>query len=243
MLYHKKNNQQSFGHSIGILLIDCDAPFIVGDVGNALSYSYPVLYKPIKGLKFEQLYSHDTKMIEATIQGARELEEEGVLAITADCGYLIQFQEQLSKNVNVPTFLSSLLQLPFMLKMLKRDECVGVLCASGNALNHDLLRMAGVAQSDFDRVITYGLDKKPHFYDTVVVENRYLDSEKMEQEVVEAALELTRANPKIKSILLECSMLPPYSLSVQKATQLPVFDFLTMIDYVHSSLTKRKFLY
>ena len=242
MLHYKKTNQQSFGQSIGILLIDCNAPFIVGDVGNALSYSYPVLYKPVKGLTFEQLYSHDTKMIEATIAAAKELEAEGVQVITADCGYLIQFQKELSKALTVPTFLSSLLQLPFMLQLIKKDEKVGVLCASEQALTKELLLMSGIKEEDLDRICIAGIDKKPHFYDAIVVENRYLDSEKMEQETVETALELTKKDPKIKALLLECSVLPPYGKAVQQATGLPVFDFITMIDYVHSSLVKKDYL-
>ena len=63
----------------------------------------------------------------------------------------------------------------------------------------------------------------------------------MEQETIETALELTKKDPKIKALLLECSVLPPYG-KVQQATGLPVFDFITMIDYVHSSLVKKDYL-
>ena len=64
----------------------------------------------------------------------------------------------------------------------------------------------------------------------------------MEQETVETALELTKKDSKIKALLLECSVLPPYGKAVQQATGLPVFDFITMIDYVHSSLVKKDYL-
>jgi hypothetical protein len=36
-------------------------------------------------------------------------------------------------------------------------------------------------------------------------------------------------------------MLPPYGKDVQQAVNLPVYDYLTMIDYVYSSLVKRRF--
>lgn len=40
---------------------------------------------------------------------------------------------------------------------------------------------------------------------------------------------------------LECSDLPPYAAAVQGAVNLPVFDFTTMINYIHSSLVRMPF--
>lgn len=40
------------------------------------------------------------------------------------------------------------------------------------------------------------------------------------------------------SVLLECSDLPPYAHAVQRALELPVFDFITMINHVHTSLVQ-----
>ena len=37
------------GHSIGILVLEIDCLYIPGDVGNAGTFSYPVLYKPVPG--------------------------------------------------------------------------------------------------------------------------------------------------------------------------------------------------
>jgi hypothetical protein len=36
-------------------------------------------------------------------------------------------------------------------------------------------------------------------------------------------------------------MMPPYSQAVQQATGLPVYDFLTMIDYVYTAIVKKHF--
>ena len=74
----------------------------------------------------------------------------------------------------------------------------------------------------------------------MIEEVGYLDSEKIEQEVVAVAEELVRGNADVKMILLECSMLPPYGPAVQEAVQLLVFDFVTMINYVYSALIKQR---
>jgi hypothetical protein len=43
-----------------------------------------------------------------------------------------------------------------------------------------------------------------------------------------------RRAPDMGAIVVECSMLPPYAAAVQRETSLPVFDFVTMIDYVYA---------
>ncbi len=240
MKYTKKNKrQQSFGQAIGILLIECDAPFVPGDVGNATTFDYPVRYKPIYGWTFEQLYTQDQSMKDKVIEMAKELEAEGVRAITGDCGYMAQYQEDLANAVDIPVFMSSLMQVPFISRMLKKGEKVGVLCANSEGLADSLLRSVGIDESC--PIAVSGLEKKPHFHSTVVVEDGNIDTELMEKEVVEAALELIERDPSVKAILLECSMLPPYSKAVQEATGLPVFDFITMIDHVYSSVVQRRY--
>ena len=59
--------------------------------------------------------------------------------------------------------------------------------------------------------------------------------------MVTAAKELIAAHPKVRAFLMECSMLPPYSEAVQRATGLLVYDFLIMIDYVYSAIVKKRF--
>jgi len=41
--------------------------------------------------------------------------------------------------------------------------------------------------------------------------------------------------------LMESSVYPPYGAAVQEAVNLPVFDYVTMINYVYSSVVKKRF--
>jgi len=86
-----------------------------------------------------------------------------------------------------------------------------------------------------------GLQHEKNFKDAVVDEIGTLDSDGIRAEVVKAAEEIVSDHPEIRSLLLECSMMPPYSEAVQQATGLPVYDFLTMIDYVYSAVVKKHF--
>ena len=61
------------------------------------------------------------------------------------------------------------------------------------------------------------------------------------REVVEAAVSLIEENDNIGAILLECSDMPPYAADVQAATQLPVFDFITLIKWLHSAVAQKPY--
>jgi hypothetical protein len=54
-------------------------------------------------------------------------------------------------------------------------------------------------------------------------------------------LEEQIARLKKDSRLLECSDMPPFSWSVQNATGLPVFDFITLIRWIHSGMIQQPY--
>lgn len=238
MIHKAKKGQTSYGESIGILMLDTYTPFIQGDVGNATSYDYPVRFKRIDGLTVERIFEHDLSFIEKMIDSARELEREGVKAITGDCGFMAIFQKEVKESVNIPVFLSSLLQIPFIKSTLPVQAGIGVITAASISLTPGIFKKIGV---DDNNLFIAGLEDLKNFKNAAIDETGVLDSEKIREEVVGVAKNLTARNPEVRSILLECSMLPPYSKAVQRVTGLPVYDFLTMINYVHSSIVKKRF--
>jgi hypothetical protein len=86
-----------------------------------------------------------------------------------------------------------------------------------------------------------GMEDQKEFREAVLLEKGTLDSDQIERELVGIAAEMVSRDPDIAAILLECSDLPPYAAAVQAAVNRPVFDFITMIQYVHSSLVRRPF--
>jgi Asp/Glu/hydantoin racemase len=75
----------------------------------------------------------------------------------------------------------------------------------------------------------------------VIEETGVLDSGRVESEAVSVARKIVEDEPDVGALLLECSCLPPYGRTIQEAVGLPVFDYVTMINYVHSALVKRRF--
>jgi aspartate/glutamate racemase len=238
MPFKAVKGQTSYGEAIGILLLDTFCPFIQGDVGNAASYQYPVRFKRIDGLTVERIFAHDLGFVEKMITGAKELEREGVKAITGDCGFMAIYQKEVKASVNIPVFLSSLLQIPFIATTLSDQAKIGIITANAESLTPDVFKKIGVGD---DSLVISGLEKSKHFKEAVFDEIGFLDSDKIRREVLALSKKLVAENPAVKSILLECSMLPPYGKDVQQAVNLPVYDYLTMIDYVYSSVVKKRF--
>ena len=70
---------------------------------------------------------------------------------------------------------------------------------------------------------------------------RELDNGKLTDDLCSLAKDLCQQHPDIKAILLECSDLPPYSAAIQKATGLPVFDFITLANWVASAVLQKTY--
>ncbi|MFP4210512.1 MAG: aspartate/glutamate racemase family protein [Alkalispirochaeta sp.] len=292
MQYHQQGKQVSYGEPIGILLIENYVPFIPGDVANATSYDFPVRYERLPGFTPERLFNHDISMVDVAIEAGRNLVREGVRAITGDCGFLAIYQDRIARGLGVPVFLSSLLQLDFISRIIAPGRKIGVVTANRGSLDRSVLD--AVSSVPDEGLAIVGLENTRHFVEAVFEERGILDDEIVESEVLEVVDGLiasvderggatgnaagvrrrvpgrdipvgldapgydvparldtpgsdvpagpgTSGESNLGAILLECSLLPPYAAAVQARTGLPVFDYNTMIRYVHSAVVRRRF--
>lgn len=237
--YHVNRKSQSwYGESIGILILDASYPCVPGNVGNASTFPFPVRYQEVGGASIDRLLNQrDPSMVDSFVEAAKKLERRGVKAITGACGFMAQFQPHVREAVDVPVFLTSLLQIPFIFQITGKP--VGVITANAACLTRQHFEGAGVP--DGLPVVVAGMESRTEFREAVLEERGTLDSDKIEQEVVAVARELVAANPHIGALLLECSDLPPYASAVQQAVNLPIYDFFTMISHVHSAHVRSPF--
>jgi AroM protein len=232
--------QTFYGAPVGILLLDCVAPFIAGSVGNASTWSIPVRYKTVPGLTVERILSPEADASQqAVVDAAAELVDEGAQLITSNCGFTIRYQQAVAAAVDAPVLLSSLLLAPFLERMLPREQSLGIITASAASLTPELLYAAGVGGSE--RVAIAGLDEAPAFTAGLIDCVGEMSAPEVEVETVEAAVELRRERPDVGILLLECSELPPYAAAVQRATGLPVYDFTSMVEFAAAGLRRVPF--
>lgn len=226
---------------IGILLLDCVAPFIPGSVGNASTWSAPAIYKTVPGLRVDLILGPDAGQAEpAVVAAATELAGEGARMISSNCGFTIRYQDAVRAAVDVPVLLSSLLLAPHLQRMLPRDKALGIVTASTASLTPELLAAAGLRRGD-ERIALAGLDDAPGFTAAFITCTDEFDAATVEAETVAAAVALCERRPDVGALLLECSELPPYATAVQRATGVPVFDFTSMVEFVVAGLTRDPF--
>ncbi|TRM12106.1 aspartate/glutamate racemase family protein [Lentibacillus cibarius] len=227
----QKKGQYISGYSIGILHLDnCWYPVIPGNVANLCTYDYPVRLKKVPNSNTSRILNGDPQMLDDVIKAARELEEEGARAISSACGFFGNYQEKVSASVDIPVYLSSIIQVPWIYTGLKPNEKVGILTAYEAGMTPELFESCGI--NDSSRCVIKDLSNYPEF--SAIIENRgSFDNEKVKQEVVDAAKKMVNNYPEIGAILLECSDIPPYASDIQRDVKLPVFDFISLINWIH----------
>lgn len=230
----------NYGQKIGIIMLDTVFPRIPGDVGNATTFDFPVVYKIVKGASISRVVKEaDPALIEPFIQAAQELEKEGVGAIATSCGFLAIFQKELSAAVNIPVLSSSLLQVPMAHAIINPGQKVGILTARATSLTEK--HFAGVGINGIP-VAVHGMEQAHAFSSAFIEGEKSLDVEAARKEMVKEALTLQDKHPSIGAVVLECTNMPPYAKDVQAALNLPVFDVVTLINYAFSTLVRKEFL-
>ncbi len=240
VVINMQNHQQLSGYSVGIIYIEnVWYPMVPGNVVNAYTYDFPVRMKAVPNLNFDRLVSGDPKLAEEIIQvGKHMIEKEGIRALCSACGFFGMFHKAVAEALDVPVALSSLVQIPMIKNIIKPSQKIGILTADASSLSKQLFKNCFIDDSNF--LVIKDLRHAHGF--SVIPENKgQFDNKEVEKEVVGAALELLEEDGDVGAILLECSDMPPYAAAVQAATQLPVFDFITLINWLHKATTQRPY--
>jgi len=233
-----KQGQNIAGFPIGIIYIDdVYYPMLPGNIVNGYTFDFPVRLMPVAGLDCPHLFQTADEVYDKIITACCTLQKEGVRAISAACGFFGNYQAQVAESMDLPVALSSLIQLPWIATLLKKDQKIGVLTADQSSFTDKLLTSCGVSEELRRRLIVKDLRHEKEF--SCILEGRgEFHNAAVKQEVVGKAREIIAAYPETGAILLECSDMPPYAYAVQEAVSLPVFDFTTLIRWLHTSVTQ-----
>ena len=228
------------GSTIGILVQDVHYPLVPGNVVNADTYNYPVRMEIVDGANQARMHTGDSTLLPALVETAKKLELQGCRAICAACGYFGHFQKQVADRVDIPVYLSSIVQVPWIRVGLKEGQKIGILCADRKNLTKRVFDACGVSEQDQNICCIAGAGHLPEF--SALLERRgHFDNGILREELIQLTKSLIAENPDIGAILLECSDMPPYSAAIQREIKLPVYDFITMINYVHSVVAHKPY--
>lgn len=215
---------------LGILMLDTRFPRIAGDIGNAASFDYPVIFRRMAGIgSADAVTAHpDRPRVLAALKAhAEALAAQGAVGISTSCGFLALYQDDLAAVSPVPVATSALL----LIRQLKGRR-VGVITASARSLTPAHFEAVG-APGDTPFV---GLPEDSSFADTFLRNGLTLDRDVVEREVLAAGRALVAKHPAVDTVVLECTNLPPYRRALKAALGLPVFDVLDLLSDFHAGL-------
>lgn len=226
------------GARVGILTLETKFPRIVGDVGNAGTWPFPVMYKVVRGATVQRVILEKGKGLgPGFLEAAEELVRDGADGITTTGGFLSIFQQELAAHVGVPVASSSLMQIPLAQALLPPNKRVGVLTVQGERLGPDHLVAAG-APGDTPVI---GTEKGTELTRVIVNGITELNVAKAEADVLQAGREMMERHPDVGALVLECHNMAPYSWRLQRELNVPVYDVYTFVKWFHSGLAPRNF--
>ncbi len=228
------------GIPIGILCLETYYGRPPGHLRNASTFRFPVMYRIVKGATARRVVKEaDPELLNPFIKAAQELEQEGVMAITGSCGFLALFQDELADSVDIPVFASSLIQIPMVYRMLRRNQKVGILTASKSTLTGAHLKAVGAERVP---VCVGGMDDRQEFCEVVIEGRRNeLDVARLAREVLAVVENLAGDHPEMGALVIECTDLPPFAHLIQEKVRVPVFDIVTLTHMVYETLVRTPF--
>ena len=178
----QKKGQYVTGYAVGIMYPDDTMyPIIPGNVANCYTYNFPVQYKLVPGCTGKALLNGDQTLLEGIIEIAKQFQSEGAKAISAACGFFGHFQSEVAEALEIPVYLSSLVQIPWIEIGLKSNQKIGVLTAYEAGLTPNLLQSCGV--NNTNRLVIGDLSKGEEF--SAITEGRgSFDNEKLSNEIM-----------------------------------------------------------
>jgi hypothetical protein len=246
-----RRGHRCYGMGVGIIILDDVYPGFPGDVRNASAYPFPIQYEIAWGVDIKGLCFADDKSpyLDPIKQAAKKLERMGCRAIAAECGYFAYFQKEISTHVDVPVFMSSLLQVPWAQNLIGPQKVVGVLMSEPQdfpCLTKKHLESVGI-RTGTNYVLGGAMDpgvckEFDHLWtEEYRTEPPSADYDKAQKEFIAIAVEFYRKYPDMGAMVLECTGFQPFARALQREIDIPIFSWGTLLDYAFSVAVHRDY--
>ena len=235
-----------FGITIGLVQMRVNLPMIPGNMGNASTFDFPMLYREMNAENVFDVMANppSQNFTDGIVEAAQWLELQGVRAIMGNCGFFGSYQNVVREKINTPFFSSSLMMLPMMVQSMPGNKKVGVITANGPILKKvQAVENCGLSLEDKEsRIVIMGCEEYPEFSTGIMANTGRYDPVRVEREIVSVAERMMVANKDIGAVLLECTELSPHAVAVQNAVHMPVWDYTTLTKWVQSGCIRRPFV-
>ncbi|RMA43057.1 aspartate/glutamate racemase family protein [Rhodophyticola porphyridii] len=227
-----------YGASVGVLMLETRFPRIPGDIGNALSWPFPVQYRVVRGATPDNVVRGDPRSrLEDFIAAGRDLVEMGCDGIATNCGFLALLQREMAAELSVPVATSALMQVPMVQATLPPDRRVAILTISRETLGPAHLAAAGVPAD----TPVIGTDEGREFTRAVLGDEAEIDFAACRADLLDAAATLTAHHPETGAIVLECTNMVPYAADIRRQSGLPVYSIHSFLTWFQAGLMPRRF--
>lgn len=210
------------GGFLGVLMLDTRFPRPPGDIGSPATWhraGIPVRFVRIEGASARRVVQdQDPALLAPFITAAQALVGQGARLITTSCGFLAAWQAELQAAVAVPVISSSLLACRSL-------PAPGIVTFDAASLSPALRARADVPEGTPVQGLLPGCELQAR----ILADDLRLDLDRARQDVVQAALALVARHAAVRSIVLECTNMPPYRADVAAATGRTVVDLETLL--------------
>lgn len=218
---------------------------MIKDVNSTLFRTVPVT---AEGLDFAAVMSGaplSAQQVQALKAAITQLEKAGVIAIVADSGLFVHYQQLATTQTTAPVLLSPLLQAPLLLCVLSQHESILTITTDSTTFSQSALESTLLKSSLVDtpaaakRFVLRGCERLEGFSNFSSDPNKAVDVAGAQTGLIglvsEAVEQMRKAGKPIGAILLESAILPAFSDVLRNAFPLPIFDNFTLADFAHKA--------
>jgi Asp/Glu/hydantoin racemase len=209
---------------LGILMLETRFARPQGDIGHPHTFAFPVRRRVVHGATPGRVVrGSDPALLQPFVDAGAELVAEGCSAIATSCGFLARWQRELQAALPVPVWTSALLQLAEQQAQGRRCGVITIEAASLQPAHFDAV---GADPATPVEGITPGSAR----HRTLLQDLPTLDEADAQAQVLAAAHRLLAREPRLDTLVLECTNLPPYAPALRAATGLAVLDVVTLLN-------------
>lgn len=223
--------------TLGMLQLQNTPIRLPGAISNPATFDFPVRYLQVPGAWTKNVVGTDPTVVTAYIESAKQLEREGVAAISTNCGFTARFQKDVAAAVKIPVALSSLSLVPFMSRVIPPGKKLGIITYDAKQLVELHFNGAGWSMKDTPAIIV-GIEGSESWTEMAKPDPKF-NVEMLERDVLAVTRKLLSANSDVAAIVLECSAFPIVAHTVRREIGLPTVDFSTLQRFLMASVTAR----